>query len=200
MPGTRSTGFKFMSTVSFSSLSPEKCHGHQSSKFTIMSLTDLNFMTTSRGTEPLGFCPPKGCHPLPLPLSSVLGIGKMKAKPRVPKPNLPVQISAHHRFNKAVQDSVPNERVKQTSHSTRRQTNGRFPFSCLNQTTASSGRRRRQKQNKLVEASKLSKAESAGTSNDADGGARQGATVVRVFFLVLVMVLAPGSRFHVLFP
>jgi hypothetical protein len=44
-----------------------------------MSLTDLNFMTTSRGTEPLGFCHPKGCHPLPLPLSSVLGIGKMKA-------------------------------------------------------------------------------------------------------------------------
>jgi hypothetical protein len=73
-----------------------------------MSLTDLNFMTTSRGTEPLGFCPPKGCHPLPLPLSSALGIGKMKAKPRVPKPNLPVQISTHHRFNKAVQYSVPN--------------------------------------------------------------------------------------------
>lgn len=39
----------------------------------------------------------------------------MKAKPRVPKHKLPVQISAHHRFNKAVQDSLTNELSKQVT-------------------------------------------------------------------------------------
>ncbi len=48
MPGTRSTGFKSMSTFSSSSSSsPQKCHGHQFSNFLTTSLADLLYFITA---------------------------------------------------------------------------------------------------------------------------------------------------------